>query len=270
MIKVTYRKRGIYITQIWFADDKSSVDMEERTDILFFHGLSRKEVQKHSFSCEFHTLITMLQVPEEELLGHINKNVRYEIRRNIKENVVCQQFEAKDLAENPMTIDMFANMYERMYREKGQKVAFNRVQFQKYIREDAVVLTAIYREKEPLVFHSYIVGEKQVRLLHSVSDFRDRDMDANLVARANKRLHWEDIKWFKNKGKEIYDWGGVSSLQNPNGIDSFKHKFGGFPLTYYNVYVGNSLLGKIIVSFLKWKNGKSNEKKECNVDGTSA
>lgn len=257
MIQVTYRKKGISITQIWFSDS-DLIDVKEKTDICFFHGLPEEKVQKHYFSTEFHTLVTMLQVPEEELFAQINKNVRYEIRRNLKEDVVYRQFEAKDLTDDQMTIDMFANMYERMYQEKGQNVSFNKAQFQKYMQENAVHLTAIYKDEEPLVFHSYIVGENQVRLLHSVSDFRSDNVDANLVARANKRLHWEDMRLFKNGGKEIYDWGGISSLQNPNGIDAFKFKFGGTPLTYFNVYRGDSVLGRLAVNFLKWKNGKSN------------
>ena len=144
-------------------------------------------------------------------------------------------------------------MYELMYKEKGQKAVFNMTQFKEYLKEEAIWVTAIYDKEQPLVFHSYIVGEKQVRLLHSVSDFRSDEKDANLIARANKRLHWEDICLFKNEGKEVYDWGGISSLENPNGIDAFKCKFGGSPLSYYNVYKGKSLLGKAIVSVMKLK-----------------
>ena len=158
--------------------------------------------------------------------------------------------------QNPEVIQKFGDIYESMYKSKGQNATFNRQQFEAYLEKDAIMLTAIYEEDTPIVFHSYIVGEKQVRLLHSVSEFRNGELDANLVARANKRLHWDDMCLFKKQDKEIYDWGGVSSIENPNGIDAFKFKFGGEPFTYFNVYEGKSLLGKLAIWFMKIKNGK--------------
>lgn len=255
MVQITYRKKGAAITQVWFAETDKA-ELAAKTDIAFFHGIPEKSSEKNSFSQEFHTLVSDLNQPEETLLANINKNVRYEIRRNSKEAVEYRVFTPKALATEPQVTCQFAEMYELMYREKGMKTAFNRVQFEAYCKENAILLTAIYESGRPIVFHSYIVGEKQVRLLHSVSDFRSGEIDANLIARANKRLHWEDICLFQKEGKEIYDWGGVSSLENPNGIDAFKFKFGGEPLTYYNIYRGKSLLGKMAILIMRMKNGK--------------
>ena len=44
---------------------------------------------------------------------------------------------------------------------------------------------------------------------------------------------------------------GISNIENPNGIDIFKMKFGGEIITYYNVYEGYSLIGKVVVNALK-------------------
>lgn len=44
---------------------------------------------------------------------------------------------------------------------------------------------------------------------------------------------------------------------NPNGIDAFKFKFGGETLTYYNVYEGISLIGKLAIGVLKKRKGKA-------------
>ena len=60
-----------------------------------------------------------------------------------------------------------------------------------------------------------------------------------------------DMKYFKEKGLVRYDWGGISDFENPNGIDEFKLKFGGDKITYYNVFTGNSLLGKLAVTAMK-------------------
>ena len=96
MVQITYRKKMISITQIWFAENdlpKKNV----KTDICFFHGMPVKEQQKHSLSTEFHTLISDLNQTEEELLSKINKNVRYEIRRNCKEAVEYKVFSPMEL-----------------------------------------------------------------------------------------------------------------------------------------------------------------------------
>ena len=74
------------------------------------------------------------------------------------------------------------------------------------------------------------------------------------MARANKRLHWEDMKLFKERGVSLYDWGGISDPDHPNGIDAFKMKFGGKPLTYYNVLKGITVLGRLGIRVMKLKN----------------
>ena len=264
MVEITYRKKGVSITQVWFLESDTFSPMEEykksKTDILFFHGISSDAAAEHfsagnCLSSEFHTLFSDLKEPEETLSARIHKNVRYEIRRNRKEEVEYRIFRSSELLRRPDEVSRFADMYELMYRQKGQKAVWNQAQFTEYMKKDAVLLTGIYQEENPLVYHSYIVGEKQVRLLHSVSDFRSGTVDASLVARANKRLHWEDMLFFKGEGKECYDWGGVSDPQNPNGIDAFKFKFGGEPAAYYNVYQGNSFLGKAVVTILKHRKG---------------
>ena len=88
------------------------------------------------------------------------------------------------------------------------------------------------------MFHSYIYDVHDARLLHSASCFREESADQNLIGRANKKLQWEDMKYFKEQGVLRYDWGGISDFDNPNGIDEFKLKFGGDKITYYNVLRG--------------------------------
>lgn len=255
MIQATYRKKGIRITQVWYPDGKNH--KFTGTDLVFYHAVDKEDNGKNRIATMFHTLMSDLLLPEEELQSRINKNVRYEIRRNNKEEVEFRHFTSKELQENIRVQEEFAHMYELMYEEKGMKAVFNRPQLAAYLKADAFALTGIYKDGKPVVFHSYIVGENEVRLLHSVSAFRDENTDANFVARANKRLHWDDMLLWKAQGKEKYDWGGVSSLENPNGIDAFKFKFGGETLTYYNVYEGISLIGKLAIGVLKKRKGKA-------------
>lgn len=61
------------------------------------------------------------------------------------------------------------------------------------------------------------------------------------------------MKLFAGIGIQKYDWGGISSLTEPNGIDVFKMKFGGDLTTYYNVITGQTPLGKLAMLVLKKK-----------------
>ena len=248
MIRITYKKKGIKITQVWFpaAQWKSL-----KTDLFFVHGVYEKG--KKGVWQTFHTLLTDLTASEEDLMAAIHKNFRYQIRRNQKEDVIYRMYSSKEIAENAKLLDKLAAMYEAMYEEKGMKQTLNKEQMMLYAKADALMLSAIMMGEDVAVMHSYIVEGDKVRLLHSVSEFRREDLDAYFIGRCNKRLHWEDICYFKQEGRKEYDWGGVSSLENPNGIDAFKFKFGGSSFTYFNQYEAGSFLGKIMLLGLKLK-----------------
>ena len=138
-----------------------------------------------------------------------------------------------------------------MYRSKGSDTKLNVTAIERYLAADGIIFSAAIHEGEVLVFHSYICDNEEARLLHSASCFREESADQSMIGRANKRLHWEDIKYFKQKGLLRYDWGGISDFENPNGIDEFKLKFGGEKITYYNIFAGNTVLGKAAVLAMK-------------------
>ena len=249
MIQATYRKKGIRITQVWYPDqtDLSNV----KTDILFFHGVEKKDTEKNRIYTTFHTQMSDLTLTEEELLEKINKTERYQIRKSKRDNVELRTYSSKELKSRPDVMEQFTHMYAQMYEEKGMHITINMDQMEAYMDANAIYLTGIYEGDTPHVFHSYIVDNKNARLLHSTSNFRSSEENASFVARSNKRLHWEDMMLFKAQGIEKYDWGGISSIEKPNGIDIFKMKFGGDITTYFNVYEGYSLIGKLAIKMLK-------------------
>ncbi len=259
MIDIIYQKKFLKINQLWYLGEYSVSELLKqgrRADILFVHGV-REEEANGSFrkKQEFHSCINDLTIPEEELLKGIHKNVRYEIRRSEKDDVEVRFYTAKDVLEDRKLLNVFADIYEKMYRSKGMNTTLNLTTIQKYLEVNGIFFSTIYYQGELAIFHSYICDEREVRLLHSASCFRDEDTDPNLIGRANKRLHWDDMKYFKESNYTEYDWGGISDLENPNGIDAFKLKFGGEKITYYNVYAGNTILGKLAVWAMKMLKG---------------
>lgn len=255
MIDSTYRKKFLTVNQIWYPCETTILQLlkqKRKADIIFVHGVSKEET-KGAFRGwqEYHTCMNDITLDEEQMLTNINKAVKYQFRRSEKDEIEVKFYEPEDIRNNPELLDIFTDIYERMYQSKGSDTKFNITAVKEYLAANAIVFSSVWHAGEMLVFHSYIRDEKDTRLLHSASCFREESADQSMIGRANKRLHWEDIKYFKTKGLLRYDWGGISDFENPNGIDEFKLKFGGDKITYYNVFTGNTLLGKAAVTAMK-------------------
>ncbi len=260
MIDVSYEKKVMQknvlkVNQIWYPGTVTISQLlrqRRKADILFVHGVPFGET-KGGFRGwqEYHTCMNVITKPEDELLAAVNKAVRYQFRRSEKDQIEIRFYTRADIEQSPELMDTFAEIYERMYQSKGADTKLNVSAIQKYLEADGIVFSAVWHEGEMLVFHSYICDATDARLLHSASCFREESADQSMIGRANKRLHWEDILYFKKKGLLRYDWGGISDFDNPNGIDEFKLKFGGQKITYYNVFAGNTLLGKLAVTAMK-------------------
>lgn len=259
MINILYKKKFLKIKQIWYPGDATIAGLlrqergSGRGDILFVHGVGAGEADgAFRLAQEYHTCMSDLTRPENELSAAINKNVRYEIRRSEKDGIEIRFYTKNEIEKSPQLPGLFADMYERMYRSKGSDTRLNMTAVKKYVEIGAIVFSTVWHEGEMLVFHSYICDGEDTRLLHSASCFREGDADVQaMTGRANKRLQWEDMLYFKKKGLLRYDWGGISDFENPNGIDEFKLKFGGEKTTYYNVFAGNTPCGKLAVAAMK-------------------
>ncbi len=260
MIDVSYRKKivqNLYlqVNQIWYPGTASITGLlgqRRKADILFVHGMPFEETKGRFRGWqEYHTCMNDLTRSEEEMLAAVNKAVRYQFRRSEKDQIEIRFYTKKEIGQSPELMETFADIYERMYQSKGSDTKLNVSAIQKYLEADGILFSAVWHEGEMIVFHSYICDATDARLLHSASCFREESADQSMIGRANKRLHWEDILYFKKKGLLRYDWGGISDFDNPNGIDEFKLKFGGDKITYYNVFAGNTLLGKLAVAAMR-------------------
>lgn len=255
MIDVIYQKKFLKVNQIWYPGKRtvgSLLKEKRKADILFVHGAPIEET-KGSFRGwqEYHTCRNDLTISEEDMLTNINKAVKYQFRRSEKDNIEIAFYTREDIEKHPELLNTFQDIYARMYRSKGSDTKLNVTAIERYLAVDGIIFSAAIHEGEVLVFHSYICDNEEARLLHSASCFREESADQSMIGRANKRLHWEDIKYFKQKGLLRYDWGGISDFENPNGIDEFKLKFGGEKITYYNIFAGNTVLGKVAVLAMK-------------------
>ncbi len=252
MINAIYKKHGLRINAIWFCRDTREAINHNKTDFIFFHGI-QENCFINAISSIQYTLMTDLAFPSEAIFKKFSKNYQYEINRAKKENVECLIFKAGDLIKNPAILSAFKREYVDFTKIKGIQNTYNEYIMKEYIAKGNVLLTKAFKGDEDYAQHIYVCDGQDARLLYSVSNFRTEGLDRNLVGRANKYLHWNDIQYLQNHEYQTLDWGGISNMTNPNGVDKFKIEFGGHEHKYYNVIIGKSLIGWLAIFAMKVK-----------------
>lgn len=260
MVETISRKAFIPINNVWFIGgdyDTSSA----RGQIQFVHGIKENNTifGNPVSEREQKTLITDLLEDELVLWQGISKTYRNEIRRCDRENRSVLHLTSEAIIQTPNLIDEFEKTYNNMFAAKGMKDRFNRKLFCAYAHNNALVMSIAFKDDVPVVFHSYIVDEKNARLWYSCSNYREDKMIAEEIGRLNKFLHWRDMQTMKKLGIESYDWGGIGLSEEVKGIAEFKRKFGGTEIVYRNsIYVKNRILHMILDFYLnRKKDGKN-------------
>ena len=75
----------------------------------------------------------------------------------------------------------------------------------------------------------------------------------NLIGRANRYLHWHDIRLFRDRGYDLYDFGGLDVTgrsEKTAGIAQFKRGFGGEVRPVYSSTSARSMLGAAVQRIL--------------------
>jgi hypothetical protein len=93
-----------------------------------------------------------------------------------------------------------------------------------------------------LVGHLYLEDKDQIFLWFSASKRYKLKEESELLGRAGRLLHWEAIKYAKEKGLSVFDFGGIWSEEeaelerSKKGINFFKMQFGGEKVTRYTCH----------------------------------
>lgn len=225
---VSKKKKGIPIIDCWYAEHALAMD-----------GVIRYQESEKPIGAQpekFETLLSDLSEDEETILSHYSKNCRYEVRRAPKEGVVCAVKCGKEITEQDILT--FTDFFEQFWASKGISYTEKekcRAMMRQYAAADAMALTTASVGDKLLVYHTYVLDERRVRLYQSASQFRtDESITTNIVGFANRYLHYQDMLFFKNMGKEQYDWGGAGKTEDVESITKFKESFGGEPAVFYN------------------------------------
>jgi len=221
------KKHGVDFREVWYAEEKCGLD-----GIILYRG-AKKPIGK--VLREVRTLITDLTQTEEEIIGRCTKNCRYEIRRGEREDISVAFILAKDITE--AVIEEFCQFFIDFWKSKGiEDSGYDKYkeEIETYVRENAFAISVAKLGGEPVVYHTYIVGDDFVRFYQSASQFRTENSNPALIGIANRYLHSLDMKFFKGMGKKTYDWGGAGLGEEVKNITRFKESFGGEELYYYD------------------------------------
>ena len=250
MITVTYLKNVIRLNHIWFADADDIARLAPKTrgaDLLFVHG-SEYTALPHSVRLSSqHSLIKNLDADENVVYQTFGKHLRKFIQRSANEGTVIRILSGAEITEQ--VLDTCLRLYNKMKEDKGLPGTFNTTLAKQYAASGNLLVSHACIGDTVVGFKASIVDANHLRGWVSAFAFREEEFDAQVVSRAHQLLEWETMRHCCQNGIVSYDFGGIDSFENPNGIDKFKMTFAkeGQRVTYDNYLVGVSPVGKLAV-----------------------
>ncbi len=166
-----------------------------------------------------------------------SKSCRYEIRK-VKKVSDRLQIHVNDVR----VFEDFLELHNDFVRLKGHTGPLAERRFQQYLPVSDVWV--VYFDGRPVAGHLLIHDNcvKRVRLIFSATVRLRSPEAAKLSGPLNRYLHWHELKFYKSKAIEIYDFGGIGD--GSSSVAKFKLSFGGFRVAE-NSYVFAGTLGNI-------------------------
>lgn len=237
-----FAHRGLRYGEVWFDEDPLE---PPRVDIVRFRGRTQP---LSGASCErFDTLQLDISQLSDRILARMSETTRYEIHRAESRDALV----SKVWLEPPLAVlDEFIEFYadfagsKHLPSEAPLLVA--------YLRSGRLNITRVERERSTLVWHAYVRGRSLTRLLRSASTLESANsLDRTLIGRANRWLHWQDMKAFSAAGISTYDFGGWyngSTDTRRLSINRFKSGFGGRPTVTYDCLLPRTGKGRLFLA----------------------
>lgn len=256
MVCTTYKKYGLSLCHIWFATKEEIFqkiqNREVNADLVYAHGVYEEGMRDrwgiYALRLSIQpSLIKTLDSDENTVYQSYGKHLKAYIKRSQREGAFVHIFRNAEI--DAELLGLCGNFYEHMKEAKGIPDIFNRKLAECYAANDALVIAMAYVNEKPVGFNAYIADKTHFRAWLTAFAFQEEEFDAQVVSRAHQLLEWETMRWCCQNGITSYDFGGIASFENPNGIDKFKMNFAkeGQRVSYDNYLVGVSLLGKLAV-----------------------
>lgn len=179
---------------------------------------------------EFWTLLSSLDKSDDELLLEQNSTNKTQIKQARK----------LDLQIRTGTFENFLPFFNDFSQDKGIS-GTTQSKLQSFGRDALEISEVVNSQGKVLAMHANLIDKNifRSRLIHSASARFTEELDASLVGRANRLLHFENLIRYREMGLKYYDWGGIAKNSNDPvkvGINRFKEAFGGQEVCEYHYY----------------------------------
>jgi hypothetical protein len=245
---IVYRKKGIRVAECWFGESPVAAGPD------LVRCFQRAAPDAAALCRAYHTVLIDLRRPTGALFGAIRKSTRYEIRRSgARDELTWERWNG----EQGGALGTFCAFYDRFAAQKGLR-GVNRQWLSLLAGTGGLELSRISRgPDDPLVWHAYYRSNGRAVLLHSASLFRGaagRDR-RQLVGRANRLHHWQDLVWFRAAGESTYDLGGWyagGEDQERLRVNWFKAQFGGSVVREFVCEYPLTVKGRLFLRIRRW------------------
>lgn len=214
---------------------------------LIIHHYSKVPAENFFKEITYHLCLERV---ESEILESMTKMNRYMLRRAKKEpyEVVVKDHPTDE------ELNEFQKFYNQFVKIK-QTRNINRYRLNRLKRlrdQGVVVFTKLQNTNgEALCYRIYIKDKEMVLNFYTCTAawIRNRPDLKQQIRFANRYLLWENMMLFKKRGYKIYDYGGITDIEE---INKFKEDFGFKGVEAYHGFETDSIFGKILVR-LHWR-----------------
>ncbi len=248
--RITFRRRGLVIGESYFSEPADQ--FRRHLDVLRVVAAATPPAGRRR-SNDAHALAIDLARQEDQLFDDISADTRRKIRRALDTD---ESGTTMHVAPSADVMAEFCDAYDRFAPARNLGPIFRPRLYALAASGNLMLSAAHSREGSVLVWHAYAATRARAHLLYSASVLpeAERADDRNVIGRANRLLHWDDIRSARAQGLEVLDLGGVDVTgrsEETTRIARFKLNFGGVPTPTHSWSEARSLKGSLVLLALR-------------------
>ena len=248
--RITFRRRGLVIAESYFEAPGDRAPSP--ADVLRVVAAPAARAGGRR-SAAAHVLAVDLAREEDQLFDDISADTRRKIRRAVDTDETGTTMHD---APAPEVVAEFCDAYDRFAQGRSLAPVF-RPRLSALAASRSLRLSAARSpDGRVLVWHAYAATSARAHLLYSASLLPDatRADDRNVIGRANRLLHWHDIRHARAHGLEVIDLGGIDVAgrsEETTRIAHFKRNFGGTVTPAHSWSEPRSAKGSLVLFALR-------------------
>lgn len=274
MITINKKLKGIIPYQVvWFPTDAALRSLANELPLSHVARVECADVDLPSAACmiEHHLSLTLyldLSRPSNTIFGGFSATTRNLVRRAEKlvNRISVRRYNGE--REGAEQLDEFVTLFNELVRQKpGVVFPMSRELAEAYFPQAELFLIDLDGK---LMCGHLCMRDAQAgksRLLYSASR-RFEDPDASRVTGIlNVYLHWHELQTYRDAGFAVYDFGGISPIDDP-GINRFKLQFGGEIVRQHNyMFAGMPLVWHTAFSMFATLSGRGKRRRAVERAG---